>query len=98
MDGSTAQVRSVVVALREDRLELRTPEGLEAGAWYLAGLRVNPLTEGVLHLTHADYPGALLSSSDERLREALALARAIPSLRGRRTRLLHGAFYAAAIA
>jgi Zn-dependent protease with chaperone function len=98
MDGSSADVRNVLVALIAERLEVRTAAGLDAIAWSLAGLRIDPLTEGVLHFTHPDHPGALLSSSDERLRDALVRAGAIPPRRGARTWLLHGTFYAAAIA
>ena len=98
MDGSNADARNVLVALIDDRLEVRTAEGLDPIAWSLAGLQIDPMTEGVLHFTHPDHPGALLSSTDDRLRDALVGAGVIRSRRGTRTWLLHGAFYAAAIA
>lgn len=98
MDGSSAEVRDVLVALVEDRLEVRTAAGLDPVAWSLAALQIDPLTEGVLHFTHPDHPGALLSCTDDRLRDALVGAKVIRSRRGTRTWLLHGTFYAAAIA
>jgi Zn-dependent protease with chaperone function len=98
MDGASADARTVLVTVLEDRLELSTAPGLEVPSWSISGLHVDPHAEGVLQLTHADHPGALLSSSDPAFREVLAAAGAVPVRSALRDRLGHAALYAAAIA
>src|SRR6266850_2316165 len=63
MDGSSGCARAVQVAVLPDRLLIHSEDGSELEAWGLAGLQVDPLPGGVLHLTHAAYPGESRSSS-----------------------------------
>jgi Zn-dependent protease with chaperone function len=98
MDGASAEVKAVAVALAGDRLQLRSADRAFLEEWPLAGLGVDPLVEGVLHLTHGDHPGALLSSSDAELRAVLLAAGVAPRRREARATIAHAAFYAATIA
>ena len=98
MDGSSGCVRPVQVAVLPDRLLIDSEDGSELEAWGLAGLQVDPLPGGVLHLTHPAHPGALLSSSDAELREFLVIAGATPRSPAARSLLVRGLFYAATVA
>jgi len=98
MDGSSGRAQAVQVTALPDRLLIQSESQGEPEPWTLAGLQVEPLPGGVLHLTHPAHPGALLSSSDPELRDVLVAAGATPRSPAARSLLLRGAFYAATVA
>jgi predicted Zn-dependent protease len=98
MDGASGRVEAVQVIPEPDRLLIESGNGSELEPWLLAGLQVDPLPGGVLHLAHPAHPGALLSSSDPGLRDLLVAAGATPRSPAGRSLLLRGLFYAAIVA
>jgi len=97
MDGSTGGTRVVEVVPLADRLVLRSEQGIELQSWTLAELRVEPLSGGVLHLTHASAPGALLSASSPGLHDVLVTAGAAARPLQKRALLTRAALYATAV-
>lgn len=100
LDGQSAAVRPVTLALDIGGLHLRDPEtDGSLDLWTFAGLRVEVLGAGVLHLEHPNAPGAMLTSRDPGLQAALARSGVAMRAHARGRRLLKQmVIYGAALA
>lgn len=87
LDGQSAALRRVTVVIDLGGLRLydATTEAT-VDLWAFTGLQVDPLHGGVLHVEHAQRPGALLTSRDPALPAALSAAsvRVVTHARGGR--------------
>ena len=100
LDGQSAAVRPVTIAVDLGGLRISdAASDAPVDLWAFAGLEVEMLQGGVLHLEHPGAPGALITSRDPGLESALrhALVHVEAQPRGRRL-LRELAFYGIALA
>jgi Zn-dependent protease with chaperone function len=98
-DGMSAAVRPVLLRLSSDTLYiLDEATGDTLAAWAFAGLKVDGLGGGVMHIEHRDAQDMMVASSDGDLRSALAAARVgMKDVTGGNRRLQRVGVYVAAI-